>query len=54
MAGKHRKVDVEPEVRKARSRVDTAERRGSHVGLTSPDDALDVGETGADARDGQQ
>lgn len=51
MAGKHRKVDVEPEVRKAHSRIVHAHTRDGHVGLTSPDDALDVEETGADARD---
>lgn len=30
------------------------ERGESWVGLTSPDDALDVGETGAEARRGQR
>lgn len=54
MAGKHRKVDVAPDVRKARSRIIRSQSHGGHVGLTSPDDALDVGETGADARDAQR
>ncbi|WP_165604274.1 MULTISPECIES: hypothetical protein [Mycolicibacter] len=41
--------DVEPETHQARSRAGRAED-GSYVGRTGPDDALDVGETGAEAR----
>lgn len=56
MGGKHRKakVGVEPEVRKAHARVVHAHSRGSHVGLTSPDDALDVDQSSANARDTRQ
>lgn len=43
--------DVEPEDREARSR---AGEDGPYVGQTNPDDALDVGETGAEARSDDQ
>lgn len=44
--------DVEPETHEARSR---AHRDGHvYVGRTAPDDALDVGETGAEARGRQE
>jgi hypothetical protein len=41
--------DVETESHETRSRAGT-EQEGSYVGRTDPDDALDVGETGAEAR----
>jgi hypothetical protein len=41
--------DVEPESHETRSRAGR-EQEGSYVGRTDPDDALDVGETGAEAR----
>ena len=42
--------DVEPETHEARSRAGKDGDDGSYVGATGPDDALDVGETGAEAR----
>lgn len=48
MKGHKAESDVEPETHEARSR---AHRAGHvYVGRTAPDDALDVGETGAEAR----
>lgn len=41
--------DVEPEDHESRSRPGR-EEEGSYVGRTGADDALDVGETGAEAR----
>jgi hypothetical protein len=42
--------DVEPETHEVRSRARRGEDSGAYVGRTDPDDALDVGETGAEAR----
>jgi hypothetical protein len=42
--------DIEPETREARSRAREGEDNGTYVGRTDPDDSLDVGETGAEAR----
>lgn len=42
--------DVEPEVHQSRSRAARGDEDGTYVGQTSPDDSLDVGETGAEAR----
>lgn len=42
--------DVEAENHESRSRAGKGEDDGTYVGATSPDDALDVGETGAEAR----
>ncbi len=44
--------DVEPEAHESRSRATEGGEDGTHVGQTSPDDPLDVGETGAEARSG--
>ncbi|MCV7383675.1 hypothetical protein [Mycolicibacter longobardus] len=41
--------NVEPDFHQARSRASRGDD-GSYVGRTGPDDALDVGETGAEAR----
>lgn len=41
--------NVEPDFHQARSRASRCDD-GSYVGRTGPDDALDVGETGAEAR----
>ncbi|MCV7090672.1 hypothetical protein [Mycobacterium interjectum] len=41
--------DVEPEAHEARSRAAEGED-GSYVGASGPDDAIDAGETGAEAR----
>jgi len=47
--GHRAEEDVEPEAHETRSRA--AEREdGSYVGATGPDDAIDAGETGAEAR----
>jgi hypothetical protein len=45
--------DVEPEGNESRSRAGR-EQEGSYVGRSDPDDALDVGETGAEARSASQ
>lgn len=42
--------DVEPETHESRSRAGRGDKDGAYVGRTSPDDPLDVGETGAEAR----
>lgn len=42
--------DVEPETHEARSRAGKCDDDGTYVGETSPDDAIDVGDTGAEAR----
>lgn len=47
--GHKNESDVEPEEHEARSRASDDED-GRYVGRTDPDDALDVGETGAEAR----
>jgi len=44
--------DVEPEAHESRSRATEGDEDGTYVGQTSPDDSLDVGETGAEARSG--
>ncbi len=50
--GQKAESDVETENHEARSR--DGDDDGAYVGRTDPDDALDVGETGAEARnDGQ-
>jgi hypothetical protein len=46
--------DVEPETHEARSRATKGEYDGTYVGETSPDDAIDVGETGAEARSARE
>lgn len=48
-SGPKAEADVEPDAHQAWSRAGKGED-GSYVGRTSPDDALDVGETGAGAR----
>ncbi|QZA17908.1 hypothetical protein K3U93_01275 [Mycobacterium malmoense] len=45
--------DVEPETHESRSRAAAGEDDGTYVGATSPDDAIDAGETGAEARSQQ-
>ncbi|MEZ0382462.1 hypothetical protein [Mycobacterium sp. pW045] len=47
--GQKAESDVEPDARQAGSRAGKDED-GTYVGRISPDDALDVGETGAEAR----
>ncbi|OMC16522.1 hypothetical protein A5735_00970 [Mycolicibacter heraklionensis] len=47
--GPKAEADVEPDAQQAWSRAGKGED-GSYVGRTSPDDAFDVGETGAEAR----
>lgn len=47
--GQKAESDVEREVHESRSRAGKG-GDGSYVGRTNPDDALDVGETGAEAR----
>ncbi len=42
--------DTEAETHEARSRAGRDGEDGSYVGAAGPDDALDVGETGAEAR----
>jgi hypothetical protein len=42
--------DVEAETHEARSRAAKHRGDGTYVGATGPDDAFDVGETGAEAR----
>lgn len=42
--------DVDSETREARSRAGEEEDDGTYVGQTNPDDAIDAGETGAEAR----
>jgi hypothetical protein len=42
--------DTEGETHEARSRAGKGGDDGTYVGATDPDDALDVGETGAEAR----
>lgn len=46
--GQRTESDVQAESHEARSRA--GEGDGEYVGRTDPDDALDVGETGAEAR----
>ncbi len=43
-------ADVQPETGKAARRTADADRAANHVGLVSPDDAMDTGDTGAEAR----
>jgi hypothetical protein len=45
--------DVEPEAHESRSRAARDEEDGAYVGATGPDDAIDAGETGAEARSQQ-
>ena len=45
--------DVEPEAHESRSRAGQREDGGTYVGATGPDDAIDAGETGAEARSQQ-
>ncbi|MEY8018612.1 hypothetical protein [Mycobacterium servetii] len=42
--------DVEPETHESRPRAGRGDEDGTYVGQTSPDDSIDVGETGAEAR----
>lgn len=42
--------DTEAETHETRSRAGKNGGDGTYVGATGPDDALDVGETGAEAR----
>lgn len=42
--------DVKPEAHESRSRAAEGEDDGTYVGATGPDDAIDAGETGAEAR----
>ena len=42
--------DVEPEAHESRSRAGGHGDDGTYVGATGPDDAIDAGETGAEAR----
>jgi hypothetical protein len=42
--------DVEPEAHESRSRAAEGDDAGTYVGATGPDDAIDAGETGAEAR----
>ncbi|QZA06737.1 hypothetical protein K3U94_17295 [Mycolicibacter heraklionensis] len=49
--GQKAEADVESDTHQAWSRAGKGED-GSYVGRTSPDDAIDVGETGAEARGG--
>jgi hypothetical protein len=53
--GKHRKAesDVEADTHEARSRAGKGDGDGSYVGAAGPDDAIDVGQTGAEARSQQ-
>ncbi len=48
--GQKTESDVEPETHESRSRAGEGEDDGTYVGRTDPDDALDVGESGAEAR----
>lgn len=48
--GHENESDVEPEEHEARSRAGDEKNDGTYVGRTDPDDALDIGETGAEAR----
>jgi hypothetical protein len=48
--GHKNEADVEAETHEARSRAREGEDDGTYVGQTGPDEALDVGETGAEAR----
>jgi hypothetical protein len=48
--GNKAESDVEPESHEARSRAGKESDGGSYVGRANPDDALDAGETGAEAR----
>ena len=45
--------DVEAESHESRSRAGDGEDDGTYVGETGPDDAIDAGETGAEARSQQ-
>ncbi len=47
--GHRAEEDVEPDVHEARSRAGEGQD-GSYVGASGPDDAIDAGETGAEAR----
>lgn len=51
--GRKAESDVEAETHEARSRAHRDDE-GIYVGRTAPDDALDTGETGAEARSEQQ
>jgi hypothetical protein len=48
--GHRTESDTEAETHEARSRAGKDGDDGTYVGATGPDDALDVGETGAEAR----
>lgn len=48
--GHRAESDVQAESHEARSRAGKDGNDGTYVGATAPDDSLDVGETGAEAR----
>ncbi|MCV7258668.1 hypothetical protein [Mycobacterium shimoidei] len=48
--GQRTESDVQSESHEARSRAGEGDDDGKYVGRTASDDALDVGETGAEAR----
>ncbi|WP_324675405.1 hypothetical protein [Mycobacterium sp. 663a-19] len=48
--GHKTEADVEPEVHESRSRARKGDDDGTYVGAAGPDDAIDAGETGAEAR----
>lgn len=50
LKGQRTESDVESESHEMPSRAGGGEDDGKYVGRTDPDDALDVGETGAEAR----
>lgn len=52
-AGKHRKSDSDA-TSEVQAETGKDKSSGNHVGLAHPDDALDVGETGAEARGAQR
>lgn len=43
-------TDLKSQTRRDQSQAGKDQRGGGYVGMTSPDDALDIGETGAEAR----
>jgi hypothetical protein len=51
--GHQTESDVEPEAHASRSRAGKGEDDGTYVGTSGPDDAIDAGETGAEARSRQ-
>jgi hypothetical protein len=48
--GHQTEPDVEPEAHEARSRAARGDDDGTYVGAAGSDDAMDAGETGAEAR----